>query len=216
MRIPRAMPGGYKNLKDDESKVDEEPNALFHGGLGTLFVSLAGSGLHFLYHASNCNPLVGLLVAVNESMYEHLKLLIFPVVLWWMVITPLAACLPGNGAFYVTMALTASASAASVVGSAFIAFSYWVEVTLGFEQLWLDILIFCLGALVGQSSGFYVFNKYFDGYGEYIWLKIYLVAPMAIVLLAMYMTFTYLPPAWPLVFQDTSDKNHTFYGVPKC
>jgi hypothetical protein len=263
------MLGEYKKLKDDEpkrpddkpkrpddkpKKPDDEPkrpNVWFHVGIGTIFMSLAGSGLHFLYHASNCNAFVGLLVAVNESMYEHVKLLIFPVVLWWMVITPLAwflsrrrktvpkpekpfglppleyFALPNIGMFYTTIALTASASTASVIGSAFIAVAFWVEVALNCEQLWLDILIFCLGALLGQASGFCMLSEYFE-LDEKLWkifsnkkqILTYPVIPIAIGLFAMYMTFTYNPPEWPFVFQDASNKTDApknyFYGVSKC
>ena len=256
MRIPRGMlvfgATGYDKINDENAE-KPGPSALFHACFGTIFVSLAGSGCHFLYHASNCNAFVGLLVAVNESMYEHLKLLIFPVVLWWMVITPLAWFLrrlwrgktvpkvtkpfglppleyfelPEIGIFYIIIALTASASTASVIGCVCIAFGFWIEVSLNVEQLWLDIFIFCLGALLGQVSGYSLLREYFELDGE-LWkvfsnkkqILTYPVIPIAVVLFAMYMTFTYSPPEWPFVFQDTSNKvdapKNYFYGVSKC
>ena len=55
---------------------------------GWLFVSFVGAACHFLYALSHCSWFVGLLVAVNESVFEHLKLLIFPILIWWLFIIP--------------------------------------------------------------------------------------------------------------------------------
>lgn len=45
-----------------------------------LFVVLFGVFLHFAYELSGENPIVGLFALVNESVWEHLKLLFFPMV----------------------------------------------------------------------------------------------------------------------------------------
>ncbi len=44
-------------------------------------ISVLGVLLHFTYEWSNQNPAVGLFSAVNESTWEHLKLLFFPMLL---------------------------------------------------------------------------------------------------------------------------------------
>lgn len=58
--------------------------------IGFIFVSLFGSLGHFLYDLSGQNSLVGKFFAVNESTWEHLKLLFFPYVIFmvleWFVI----------------------------------------------------------------------------------------------------------------------------------
>jgi len=46
--------------------------------LSTIFISMLGTLLHFTFEWSNNNPLVGIFSAVNESTWEHLKLLFFP------------------------------------------------------------------------------------------------------------------------------------------
>lgn len=43
-----------------------------------LFLSIAGTLLHFTYGWSGNNPIVGIFSATNESTWEHLKLLFFP------------------------------------------------------------------------------------------------------------------------------------------
>lgn len=46
-----------------------------------LFISVLGVLLHFTYEWSGDNPIVALFSAVNESTWDHLKLLFFPMLL---------------------------------------------------------------------------------------------------------------------------------------
>lgn len=50
--------------------------------IGVLFVLITGSLAHFLYDWSGSNPAVGLFTPVNESIWEHMKLLFFPMLLY--------------------------------------------------------------------------------------------------------------------------------------
>ncbi len=45
---------------------------------GTVFILISGSLLHFLYEWSGRNPFIGALTPVNESVWEHLKLVFLP------------------------------------------------------------------------------------------------------------------------------------------
>ena len=51
---------------------------------GFIFVVALGTLGHFLYDLTGNNPLVGKFFAVNESTWEHLKLLFFPYVLFML------------------------------------------------------------------------------------------------------------------------------------
>ena len=44
----------------------------------TLFILIAGVLLHFTYEWSGNNQLIGVFSAINESTWEHLKILFFP------------------------------------------------------------------------------------------------------------------------------------------
>lgn len=46
--------------------------------IGILFVLISGSLAHFFYEWSGHNPIVGLFTPVNESIWEHMKLLFSP------------------------------------------------------------------------------------------------------------------------------------------
>ncbi len=49
---------------------------------GIIFVSILGTLFHFVYEWSGNNIIVGLFTPVNESTWEHMKLLFFPMLLF--------------------------------------------------------------------------------------------------------------------------------------
>lgn len=51
------------------------------GIISTIFIIILGTILHFTYSWSNNNPIIGTFSAVNESTWEHLKLIFFPMLL---------------------------------------------------------------------------------------------------------------------------------------
>lgn len=65
---------------------DKENKNLFrYTIIGFIFVSILGSLAHFFYEWSGYSFFVGLFSAVNESTWEHLKLLFFPYLFWSVV-----------------------------------------------------------------------------------------------------------------------------------
>ena len=55
---------------------------LLHTAAGILFVIALGTLCHFLYDWTGRGALVGLFTPVNESIWEHIKLLFFPMALY--------------------------------------------------------------------------------------------------------------------------------------
>ena len=49
---------------------------------GILFVSIAGTIAHFVFEWSGRNPVIGFFFPVNESVWEHMKLIFFPLLLY--------------------------------------------------------------------------------------------------------------------------------------
>lgn len=50
---------------------------------GIVFVSVLGTISHFIYDWTGRNPVAGLFTAVNESTWEHMKLIFFPMLLFY-------------------------------------------------------------------------------------------------------------------------------------
>ena len=53
--------------------------------IGFIFTSVLGTLMHFFYEWSGNNTFVGLFCPVNESPYEHLKLLFFPALFYFII-----------------------------------------------------------------------------------------------------------------------------------
>ena len=49
------------------------------------FLFVLGSLLHFAYNFSRQNKIVGIFTPVNESIIEHSKLLLYPLILFWSI-----------------------------------------------------------------------------------------------------------------------------------
>lgn len=54
--------------------------------IGILFVLITGVLAHFLYQWSGNNRIVGYFTPINESIWEHMKLLFFPMLLYTVFI----------------------------------------------------------------------------------------------------------------------------------
>lgn len=50
--------------------------------IGIIFVLVTGTLAHFLYDWTGSNPIAGLFTPVNESIWEHMKLLFFPMLIY--------------------------------------------------------------------------------------------------------------------------------------
>lgn len=54
--------------------------------IGIFFVIIAGTINHFLYDWTGNNHIVGLFTPINESIWEHMKLLFFPMLIYSLLL----------------------------------------------------------------------------------------------------------------------------------
>ena len=52
--------------------------------IGTIFTITLGIIFHFLYKLSNKNKILAYFVPINESVWEHIKLVIVPSLIWFI------------------------------------------------------------------------------------------------------------------------------------
>lgn len=130
--------------------------------LGIIICTVAGVLLHFAFEWSNNNKIVGYFSAVNESTWEHLKLLFFPVLVFtlfeWLFLKE------KNTAFLFSRTVSV------IVGMLFIVTAFYtISGIVGKTDMpVINILIFVIGVIITflltrviENS---VFNtpKYFD------------------------------------------------------
>lgn len=54
--------------------------------ISTIFIMISGVLLHFTFEWSNKNALIGTFSPINESIWEHLKLLFFPMLITTIIV----------------------------------------------------------------------------------------------------------------------------------
>lgn len=159
-------------------------------GIPILF--LIGSFMHFLYDLSGQNIIIGLIAPVNESVWEHLKMVLLPVILWWTFYFAAAGRrnhIDKNKWF--TGALIALVTSLITIPLLY----YFYTGAFGVEILAVDIIILFLALLFGQLAGFH-FYKYSEGLDFYIPILVF------ILLILIFVLFTLNPPHLPL-FKDS-------------
>lgn len=162
--------------------------------LAGLFVTLIlGNLLHFVYDWSGQNSLVAVFAAVNESTWEHMKLLAVPWVIWSLV--EAAALRKSRRPVLMARALSL------LPGLLLIPMVYYAYTgALGSGSMVVDVVLFqaavLLSALVSwrmQARG------YWSGA---VWSVLGLL--LLLLIWALFVWWTYDPPALP-IFTDPTD-----------
>lgn len=167
---------------------------------GFIILFFVGTLWHFLFDLLGRAPIVGAFAPVNESVWEHGKILIWPITLWWMLgmalIRPLRASWPQGDvdverrqARWLLGACAASLTALAVM----IAGYYTYTGALGLHALWADILLFAVSLGAGQTVGLRVFAKGTRRRSVRILAALILAA-----LLVSSMIFTFFTPRLPI------------------
>lgn len=114
---------------------------------GILFVLVLGTIAHFIYEWSGNNLIAGLFTPVNESPWEHMKLIFFPMLLYSLFLTlKLQNSYP---------CIAASFSAGILLGTVCIPVIFFLYIgILGQDVFILDILIFILSVVIGFYAAY--------------------------------------------------------------
>jgi len=159
--------------------------------VGIFFIVLLGSALHFTFELSGGNPVVGVFSAVNESVWEHLKLSFWPALLYAVIEYRYLNKKTGNFLPAKTIGIYAMPL---VIVSSFYLYRAFSE-----ENLVLDILIFIVAVAIGQLASY---KLMLWKETPIICTKIFIIA--LIVLACLFLIFTFYPPHLPLFYDPTS------------
>lgn len=164
--------------------------------IGAVAIILIGSLFHFCYEWSDGASIVGIFCAVNESVWEHMKIGFWPALfygffLWIYMENPSA-----NFLFAQTLSLYVLSFMIPIL-------FYSYTAILGTHMLVIDILIFIIAVVLGRLTSYWIITR---EVGE-SWCGMTVFLLLAI--LFAYSTFTYYPPKLPL-FKDPSSGG---YGI---
>lgn len=149
---------------------------------------ILGTLLHFTYEWSNYNTIVGLFSAVNESIWEHLKLLFYPMLLisiigYWVI--------GKKSDNYWLAQMIGIITALMFV----IIFFYTYTGAIGKNFLALDISSFIIGIMIGEYVIYQMLKQEISYKAEFPSII------LLIILLFCFIVFTFYPPIIPL-FED--------------
>ena len=145
-----------------------------------IFTFVLGTLLHFTYELSGQNKIMAIFSAINESTWEHLKLLYFP-----MLITTII------GYFYIgktTPNFLCSKTVGILIAIAFtIIFFYTYTGVLGKNIATINISSFFIAVILGESISYLLIVNNFK-------CNNIIAIVVLIILFIAFAFFTYYPP----------------------
>ncbi len=170
--------------------------------IGAILTAILGSVLHFAYEFSGDNILVGLFTSINESTWEHLKLLAFPFLLFELFEFFIFS--KNESGFWTGRLLALLAGMGTIVG----AFYIYTGI-LGYNYFIIDILIFFLSVAVAYYLSYIWSKQGTFSNGKYESVAIILIG----VLIALFFIFTVFPPSIGLFISPVSNGFMTITSV---
>ncbi len=146
-----------------------------------IFAWILGTILHFTYEWSNKNIVVAAFSAVNESTWEHLKLLFFP-----MFITTIIGLIYFRKKDEINNFLCAKTIGIIVALSFVVIFFYTYTGVIGTNFAILDIGSFFVGVFLGEYTAYKLIKK-----GVLCDNKL---AMILIIIFSLFIIFTYKTP----------------------
>ncbi|MEF9935389.1 MAG: DUF6512 family protein [Clostridium sp.] len=164
--------------------------------IGIPISFLLGAFFHYVFNLTGNNPYVGLFVPVNESIWEHLKLAFYPLLIWNIIgYFKFHRDYTFKGRSYLIASMLSPIVAPIVI----VTFYYTLLGGFGIHSIILDIFSLLLADLVGQSLAYYTYK-----YGNFkVWVLILFVI-LTIAMIFMYAHFTNSPPNYPIFLDGSS------------
>jgi len=173
--------------------------ALTYELVGMAFIIVLGSVLHFTFEWSGNQPVVGVFSAVNESVWEHLKLAYWPALLFLLVeYMPLKKAAGANFFPAKTVGVYLMVLIIPAVFYSYTAFT-------GESILAVDIGSFVVAVVVGQLASFkLLISRRLSE--KFAWVSLVALVALGIA----FAVFTFAPPHLG-VFRDPVAGG---YGIP--
>ena len=165
--------------------------------INTIILGILACLSHFVYKLSGKNLIAGLFNPVNESVWEHLKLMFFPFLLWWIVmyIIKKQKCDISLNTWIESAAVSSVAAPLSVL---LLYYSY--TGVFGIESMFIDILLTFICYFIALS----VASHYLEYSAPNRCTAIVSVI-LIIIIFSAFIVFTINPPKLP-IFSYNSNK----------
>ena len=163
-----------------------------------IIISIIGTMSHFLYEIFNHNKIVGLFCAVNESIWEHVKIALTPTLLWSIV----DGFIYGSNPNYFIAKFISLLSIIILMPT----FYYGHKALIKKEIFIIDIISFYIVIIASQL----LFNIIIN-YNPLSFIYTYLSCIGTFILFGGYMIHTLMPPKNEL-FKDPISNKYGYKG----
>lgn len=163
--------------------------------ISSIIAVIFGTLQHFAFDLSNNNVFIGLISPVNESVWEHLKLVLLPLTIF-AIITKIA--LKQKNVMIAT-------SIATITACIFILIVHYTYLNFNIESATVDIIAYIISIILA----FYIIYLF---YTNNILIKFEPLGYILIIsMFIIFGIFTFYPPKQELFL----DKTLNIYGIPK-
>lgn len=177
-----------------------ESRVLFYELAGMFFIIVFGSMLHFAFEWSGGQSIVGVFSAVNESVWEHLKLGFWPAIAFALIELKYLKKSTRNFLFAKTVGTY-------LIPIVIIVIFYSYTAVLGESILVIDILSFMIAIIIGQLVSYKLLTSKTVPY------NLDRVSLIALFLLGLaFVVFTFYPPSLGM-FQDPITGEYGIIGL---
>ena len=157
--------------------------------LGIIFITILGSALHFVFDWLGQWKPIALIAAVNESVWEHLKLGFWPVLFYSLIEYRYLKKSTNNFLIAKTIAMY-------LIPISIVILFYSYTAILGYNMLIIDISIFVIAVVIGQLVSYKIL---ISPSLPHSMNKLAMIALIVVIL--MFLLFTFYPPHLP-IFKD--------------
>lgn len=162
-----------------------------------IWIIIVGSLLHFIFEWSKNSLIIGAFSAVNESVWEHLKLGYWSMVLFCFIEYPFIKK-------YTNSYFFAKAIGIFTMNLFIVLFFYSYTAIIGKSILFLDMGSYVVGAIIYGIISYKIMMRSFEKNVNMIGLVLLIIFGVLFIL------FTFYPPHLP-IFRDSQTGN---YGIP--
>lgn len=169
--------------------------------INTIILGILSSLSHFAYNLSGDSLIVGLFNPINESVWEHLKFMFFPNLLWWIVMYFIQ-----KRRCEINLQKWIIASTVSLITAPLMVIFMFYSYTgvLGIESVIVDIALVFICYFIALKLALNIYKNVHPSASKII----FSILVIALFFLS-FIIFTFNPPQLPIFFATTFGINIT-------
>ncbi len=154
--------------------------------IGVPILFIIGALFHFLYEWSNNNFFIGLISPINESIWEHTKLSLIPIIIYWTAYYFKNKNIDKDNWFFAL--LITILSYIILIPTIY----YLYTEAFGIHSLIMDILILLISLILSHILGYHIYKHKKNKVNS-----VYSILSIILIII-IYIIFTVNPPNLPI------------------